>query len=94
MNGDKIDAGKVMHCHFRTIQDPALCHMCPISLVFIHALRHGMLDGGNNIQHVLDLAANRSDGRIMWKYPQRPVLCAYHKGAGNKLNLDKQAPAE
>jgi hypothetical protein len=74
MNGDKIDAGKVMHCHFRTIQDPALYHMCPISLVFIHALRHGMLDGGNNIQHVLDLAANRSDGRIMWKYPQRPVL--------------------
>ncbi|KAM3419473.1 hypothetical protein BST61_g5399 [Cercospora zeina] len=36
-------------------------HVCPISLLLVHALRHGLVKGGTTLKQVLQYAAARSD---------------------------------
>ncbi|KAF2172029.1 hypothetical protein M409DRAFT_50624 [Zasmidium cellare ATCC 36951] len=73
--------------------DPSCYHVCPITLLLIHALRHGMFEGGQfrSIQQVLDHAAQRPDRKIAWKYPTRPLLPMFLNGP-LRCNLDMPAP--
>ncbi|KAK3701890.1 hypothetical protein LTR37_015201 [Vermiconidia calcicola] len=56
-------------------------HVCPITLLLIHALRHDLLEGGTTIQAVLDYANSTPSRRLIWKYPKRPVLAATKIGS-------------
>lgn len=67
-------------------------HVCPIALLLIHALRHGLVHG-TTIGEVLSRAAARPDLHVEWKYPERPVLASFAKGP-IRCNLDAIAGQE
>lgn len=54
--------------------------MCPVKLLVVLALRSGNTDG-TTFRDVISMATARTDKRIQWKFPDRPVACAV-KGAG------------
>ncbi|KAK9316758.1 hypothetical protein V1524DRAFT_425467 [Lipomyces starkeyi] len=64
--------------------------MCTVSLLMIHALRHGLVVG-SNIQEVLEHAANTADGRVVWTFPDRPILCAFTRTGVKMCDLDEPA---
>jgi len=51
-------------------------HMCPISLLLVHSLRHSLVDG-TSVRDVLELALKRSDRTIIWLFPESPMLSAF-----------------
>lgn len=68
-------------------------HVCPIALLLVHALRHGLVHG-TTIGEVLARAAARPDLHVEWKYPERPVLSAFARGP-TRCDLDTVAtPAQ
>ncbi|KAK9485257.1 hypothetical protein V1527DRAFT_483199 [Lipomyces starkeyi] len=56
----------------RPLDDPRYRHMYTVSLLMIHALRHGLV-----VQEVL---AHAVDGRVVWTFPDRLVLCTFTRG--------------
>lgn len=56
---------------------------CFVSIVLIHALRHGLVQGGNTIEQVLNSARQRPDGRVIFTKPEAPVL----PGLANKFRI-------
>lgn len=64
-------------------------HVCPIALLLVHSLRHSMV-AGTTLQEVLNLAFQRQDRRIVWLFPQRPVLPAF---ANSPLRCELDKPA-
>jgi hypothetical protein len=75
-------------CYLRPLEDPQLTHMCPISLLLIHALRHDLVVG-TSLQQILDAAAARADKRVIWLFPDRPVLCSIDVSGYHHLDLEK-----
>lgn len=74
--------------HFlRPLNGPHNCHVCPIALLLVHSLRHSLVNG-KTLQDVLNHAADRSDRRIEWLYPNRPILAAFES---YRCELDKPA---
>ncbi|KAK4508534.1 hypothetical protein PRZ48_002273 [Zasmidium cellare] len=69
------------------VVDPSCDHVCPFCLLLAHALRHGMVEGGQTLQQVLDHAAQRPDHKIVWQYPNRPL--ARVRGRNTTLQPDK-----
>ncbi|KAK9329720.1 hypothetical protein V1520DRAFT_327131 [Lipomyces starkeyi] len=65
--------------YLRPLHDSRYRHMCAHSLLMIHALRHGLVVG-SSIQEVLEQTANTVDGRVVWTFPGRPILCAFTIG--------------
>ncbi|SMR55134.1 unnamed protein product [Zymoseptoria tritici ST99CH_1E4] len=84
--------------HLAPLLDPSSLHMCAISWMLIHTLRHGLVEGGTTLQQVLDHAAMRPDKRIMWTHPDRPVIPAFggqgYDRAHNPCQLDTPAQAK
>ncbi|KAK9372787.1 uncharacterized protein V1513DRAFT_466306 [Lipomyces chichibuensis] len=87
--GSKNVRNKELEFYLRPLGDPRYRHMCTVSLLMIHALRHGLVVG-STIQEVLEHASNAADGRVVWTFPDRPVLCAFTNGV-RKCDLDKPA---
>ena len=50
--------------------------VCPLALIIVHALRHGLV-AGSSVQDVLDLAYARADQVVQWTFPERPVLPSF-----------------
>ncbi|CAK1367757.1 unnamed protein product [Cercospora beticola] len=69
---------------------PVDSHMCPISLLLVHALRHGLVQGGTTLEQVLRYAAARSDKQITWTQPRYPVLAQFEK-MGRDIVLNQPA---
>jgi hypothetical protein len=63
--------------------------MCPIKLLMVHALRHGLCYG-TTVPEVLKDAMGTRNKLVRWRYPKYPVLCARKK---NPHLLDLTAPA-
>ena len=57
----------------RPLQGAHSCHVCPISLLLTHCLRHGLVSG-TTVDEVLQNAWRRSDRTVVWQFPTRPVL--------------------
>ncbi|KAK4966847.1 hypothetical protein LTR42_011160 [Elasticomyces elasticus] len=62
--------------HLLPLLDEDQHHLCAISWVLVHALRHGLVDSGgrHTLQGVLDAAMLRSDHKIVWTQPDRPLV--------------------
>ncbi|KAK9359566.1 hypothetical protein V1504DRAFT_457655 [Lipomyces starkeyi] len=67
--------------------------MCPIALLLIHALRHGLVLG-STVEQVLEYAANASDAKVVWLFPDRPLFASFSHNSTNKCDLDKPAGNE
>ncbi|GAB1741961.1 hypothetical protein NU219Hw_g7361t1 [Hortaea werneckii] len=63
-------------------------HACPIRLLLLHCLRHGLVPG-TTVDEVLQNAWRRSDRTVVWAFPTRPVLPRY-----SKHRCDLNRPAE
>ena len=83
---DNMDDDAFMH----PLDDPRQHHMCPITLLLVHALRHGLVRG-STVQEVLDHAMDAADSKVVWLYPNRPVLAAFTSKSTRELDLDKPA---
>lgn len=62
--------------YLRPLDDVQYVHMCPIALLLTHALRNGLVHG-TTLEEVLDNAMKQPDRRVMWKFPDRPVLVSF-----------------
>ncbi|KAK9313301.1 hypothetical protein V1524DRAFT_472090 [Lipomyces starkeyi] len=91
--GSKNVRNKELEFYLRPLGDPRYRHMCTVSLLMIHALRHGLVVG-STIQEVLEHASNAADGRVVWTFPDRPVLCAFTKTGVKRCELDKPADTQ
>lgn len=76
--GYKDEHGAALVRYFRPL-DFGSVHVCPVALLLVHALRHGLVHG-TTLAQVLDRAAARTDLHVEWKYPERPVLAAFARG--------------
>ncbi|SMY23111.1 unnamed protein product [Zymoseptoria tritici ST99CH_1A5] len=59
---------------------------CLVKLLVVTALRHGRVSS-TTIEDLLAQAAQRTDGKVIWKYPKQPVLFAMG-GSGKPLRYD------
>ncbi|KAK9362904.1 hypothetical protein V1504DRAFT_446817 [Lipomyces starkeyi] len=64
--------------------------MCPIALLLIHALRHGLVLG-STIEQVLEYAANASDAKVVWLFSDRPLFAAFSNKSSSGCDLDNPA---
>lgn len=62
-------------------------HVCPISLLLLHCLRHGLVPG-TTVDEVLQNAWRRSDRTVAWQFPTRPVLPRLSR---HRCELDRPA---
>ncbi|RDL39906.1 uncharacterized protein BP5553_04246 [Venustampulla echinocandica] len=77
--------------YFRPMEENANeDHMCVISLLLVHALRHGLVLG-STLSEVLENAVASPDSCVVWTSPDRPVLTAI---LANKMRcVDLKKPA-
>jgi hypothetical protein len=73
------------------LNDPKQYYMCPILLLLVHALRHGLVYG-TTIQEVLDHAIGSVDSKVVWLFPERPILASF--GKRRRIELDTPAPSQ
>ncbi|KAK9242322.1 hypothetical protein V1506DRAFT_90447 [Lipomyces tetrasporus] len=64
--------------------------MCPIALVLIHVLRHGLVLG-STIEQVLENAANASDAKVVLLFPDRPLFAEFSRKSIAECEFDKPA---
>lgn len=74
--------------YLRALEDPHHQHACPITLLIIHALRHGLVRG-STVEEVLENAAMAANKQVEWLYPHYPVLAA----SGSNHSCDVERPA-
>lgn len=77
--------------HLRPVRDSSSCHICPIALLLAHALRHSLVTDHMFIQNVLEHAIRRSDRKVVWLFPNPPVLAAFDQRAARYVHIDKPA---
>ena len=87
--GKKEDPNKNLVRYLRLL-DPKYVHMCPIALLMIHALRHGLVDG-TTIQEVLGNAAKEPRRMIIWMFPKYPIVASIRPLPSYRLDLAKPA---
>lgn len=79
----QLDEDGPMH-FFHSLQDLSQNFMCPIKLLLIMAMRTGQTYG-TTIEDVLD-HTRRTDGRVHWRSPERPVICAQNPSRLTEVN--------
>ncbi|KAF8854058.1 hypothetical protein BDZ45DRAFT_806147 [Acephala macrosclerotiorum] len=65
-------------------------HMCVISVLLIHALRHGLVHG-STLSEVLENAIAAPDSCVVWTFPDRPVLTAVLANKTRRVDLEQPA---
>ncbi|KAK4989791.1 hypothetical protein LTR50_002965 [Elasticomyces elasticus] len=67
-------------------------HNCidSLKLLLAHALRHGHIKDAVTPEQAIENALARSDNKIQWRFPKRPVLCSLSR---RQLDLTTAAPA-
>ncbi|KAK9246717.1 hypothetical protein V1506DRAFT_505362 [Lipomyces tetrasporus] len=88
--GSKDIRNDNLEFYLHSLNDPNFYHMCPIALLLIHALRHGLVLG-STIEQVLEYAANASDAKVVWLFPDRPLFAAFSHKSTSECDLDKAA---
>ena len=69
--------------------DPSLNCLCPMKLLLCHALRTGAVRE-TSWAEMRQAARERPSKRVIWAYPNRPVICAI--AGDSKLTLDRPSP--
>ena len=87
---DVRDEEQIMY--LSPVTDVSCQHICPLTLLFIHALRHGLVRG-RTIKEVLNNMAESPGRRLQWVQPSWPVACQF-KGKGLSCELSKAARPE
>ncbi|KAI6796652.1 hypothetical protein KC361_g4349 [Hortaea werneckii] len=77
-------------CYLRPLNEASSNHVCPIALLLVHCLRHGLVEG-TTIQQILQNAWQRSDRAVVWLFPNRPVLPSFHPP---RCELDRPATVD
>jgi hypothetical protein len=90
--GRKLTRNKSIVRYLRPLDDVQFIHVCPIALLLIHALRHGLVYG-TTIEEVLNHTAAQTDLRVKWTRPELPVLPAF-SADGIRCELDHVAPVQ
>lgn len=62
--------------YLEPLNDVSNSHVCPVSWLLVHVLRHDLV-AGRDLQDVLDRAAARDDLTVEFLYPDRPVLTLF-----------------
>ncbi|KAK5721898.1 hypothetical protein LTR15_006491 [Elasticomyces elasticus] len=88
--GYKNRPGESAVKYLNPLLDPESQHVCPIALLLAHSLRNGLIAGGKTLQQVLHHAARRLDHKVVWTFPDRPVLPLFLT-ATHRLDLDRPA---
>lgn len=69
-------------------------HVCPLALLMIHALCHGLVRG-TTLDQILEQTALAANQKIKWLFPLRPVLTAFSAMPSQRdhiqVELDKPA---
>ena len=65
--------------------------ICPIKLLVVHGLRHGAFLAGDTMAKICSSAIARRDRKVLWAFPDRPILAAISKKRHTILELDKPA---
>jgi hypothetical protein len=86
----KSTKNDALEYYLRPLSNPAFYHMCPVALLIIHALRHGLVHG-STIEEVLQHAADAPNGRVKWLFPNYPIVSAFNNLAKKGCKLDKPA---
>ena len=73
VKGHKVSRNETFIKYLRPLNEETCRHVCPISLLLTHALRHGLVHG-TTIQDVLKHTTAQTDRCVRWTYPNRPVL--------------------
>lgn len=81
------DSGNQSVVRYLRPLDADSIHVCPIALLLVHALRHGLVHG-TTLEEVLAHTAARPDLHVEWKYPERPVLTAVSRTRPVRCELD------
>ncbi|KAK9314252.1 hypothetical protein V1522DRAFT_436978 [Lipomyces starkeyi] len=87
--GSKDKRNDNLEFYLRSLNDPNFYHMCPIALLLILALRHGLVLG-TTIEQVLEYAAN-ADAKVVWLFPDRPLFAAFSHKSTSECDLDNPA---
>jgi hypothetical protein len=90
--GSKLTRNKSVVKYLRPLDDVQFIHVCPIALLLIHALRHGLVYG-TTIEEVLNHTAAQTDLQVKWTRPDLPVLPAFSSD-GIRCELDHVAPTK
>lgn len=73
---DRLDGKKKRIVRLKTLQTSSDSIICPIKLLLILALRLGNV-AETSIDDLLKNTAQRNNRTVLWRYPDRPVLCAF-----------------
>ncbi|CAD6576679.1 MAG: hypothetical protein ASARMPREDX12_007970 [Alectoria sarmentosa] len=71
----KDKADETLNIYLRPLDNSRYQHLCVVSWLLFHALRHGLIEG-SDLQDVLSHASQRNDRKVVWSHPDWPV-CAY-----------------
>lgn len=73
----------------RPLKKANVRHVCVVTLILVHALRHGMVEAVT-LPEILEKAAETRDKCVKWTYPARPVLCGLAQWP-DRCDLDRPA---
>lgn len=79
--------------YMRPLEDEKYRHVCPVTWLLIHALRHGLVRG-TSIEQVLSDAAARNDRKVVWIHPEWPVCAGFNRLEASQIHLDRPAGAK
>ncbi len=88
--GKKLERNNNREVYLKPISD--FC-CCPITLLMIHALRHGLVEG-ITIEEVLTAASISRDGTIHWRHPFYPVVPAFRHSGSTGVIIHKVSDAK
>lgn len=92
VKGSKDVRNDERRLHLRPLNDTRAFHVCPIALLLVHSLRHSLVDG-STLEEVLSRAFRRPDRRVVWLFPNRPVLTCFLRPT-SRCDLDRPARAD
>ncbi|KAF2785651.1 hypothetical protein K505DRAFT_344476 [Melanomma pulvis-pyrius CBS 109.77] len=84
--GNNLHNRKIILKALPTTQHPMIC---PIKLLLVLALRFGNVDA-LSITELLARLLRQKKKTIVWRYPERPVLCGFH--GEQSVMIDEPAP--
>lgn len=91
--GYKDKRNEDVDLYLRPLNNPKYHHMCPITLLLIHALRHGLVLG-STIEQVLSHAVRAPDSKVIWLFPDHPIVAAFEIKGQRRCVLDKPATVD
>jgi hypothetical protein len=90
-NVHRDDEKKYFYLTRHALQNPADNILCPVKWILVLALRSGNVIGHDrSVSDIISRANGRHDKQVLWRHPNRPVLCA--SGGAIAIDFDKLMP--